>query len=96
MVRPVPRSVPVVEELAKDYQGKLKVGKMDVDANSSTPMRYKVTGIPTLLVFKGGQVSNSSSDIVPRMRSHRRLTGTLGKGVLAPRCLLLAQSSNAR
>jgi thioredoxin 1 len=47
---------PIVEELAKDYQGKLKVGKMDVDANSSTPMRYKVTGIPTLLVFKGGQV----------------------------------------
>jgi thioredoxin 1 len=47
---------PIVDELAKDYQGKLKVGKMDVDANSSTPMRYKVTGIPTLLVFKGGQV----------------------------------------
>ena len=47
---------PIVDELAKDYQGKLKVGKMDVDSNSSTPMRYKVTGIPTLLVFKGGQV----------------------------------------
>ena len=47
---------PIVEELAKDYQGKIKIGKMDVDSNSSTPMRYKVTGIPTLLVFKGGQV----------------------------------------
>jgi len=47
---------PIVDELAKDYQGKLKVGKMDVDRNSATPMRYKVTGIPTLLVFKGGQV----------------------------------------
>jgi thioredoxin 1 len=47
---------PIVDELAKDYQGKLKVGKMDVDSNSSTPMRYKVTGIPTLLVFKNGQV----------------------------------------
>jgi thioredoxin 1 len=47
---------PTVEELAKDYQGKVKVGKMDVDHNSATPMRYKVTGIPTLLVFKGGQV----------------------------------------
>jgi thioredoxin 1 len=47
---------PIVEELAHDYQGKIKIGKMDVDANSSTPMRYKVTGIPTLLVFKGGQV----------------------------------------
>ncbi len=47
---------PIVDELAKDYQGKLTVGKMDVDRNSATPMRYKVTGIPTLLVFKGGQV----------------------------------------
>ncbi len=47
---------PIVEELASQYQGKIKVGKMDVDSNSATPMRYKVTGIPTLLVFKGGQV----------------------------------------
>jgi thioredoxin 1 len=47
---------PIVEELAKDYQGKIKVGKMDVDSNMATPQRYRVTGIPTLLVFKGGQV----------------------------------------
>src|SRR5271168_4841538 len=47
---------PIVDELAKDFQGRLKIGKMDVDRNGATPMRYKVTGIPTLLVFKGGQV----------------------------------------
>jgi thioredoxin len=47
---------PIVEELATEYQGKIKIGKMDVDSNQATPMRYKVTGIPTLLVFKGGQV----------------------------------------
>ena len=47
---------PIVEELAGEYQGKIKVVKMDVDRNAATPMRYKVTGIPTLLVFKGGQV----------------------------------------
>jgi thioredoxin 1 len=47
---------PIVEELAGEYQGKITVGKMDVDRNSATPMRYKVTGIPTLLVFKNGQV----------------------------------------
>src|SRR6202140_743090 len=47
---------PIVEELAGEYQGKVKVGKMDVDRNGATPMRYKVTGIPTLLVFKNGQV----------------------------------------
>ena len=42
---------PIVEELAKDYQGRVKVGKMDVDNNSATPMRYGVRGIPTLLVL---------------------------------------------
>jgi thioredoxin 1 len=47
---------PIVEELAGEYQGKVTIGKMDVDRNNATPMRYKVTGIPTLLVFKGGQV----------------------------------------
>ena len=47
---------PIVEELASEFQGKVKVGKLDVDSNQATPMRYKVTGIPTLLVFKGGQV----------------------------------------
>ncbi len=47
---------PIVEELAAEYQGKIKVGKMDVDSNMATPQRYRVTGIPTLLVFKGGQV----------------------------------------
>ena len=47
---------PIVEELAAEYHGKIKIGKMDVDSNSATPMRYKVTGIPTLLVFKNGQV----------------------------------------
>jgi len=47
---------PIVDELATEYTGKVRVGKMDVDRNSATPMRYKVTGIPTLLVFKNGQV----------------------------------------
>ena len=47
---------PIVEELAGEYKGKVTFGKMDVDRNGATPMRYKVTGIPTLLVFKNGQV----------------------------------------
>ena len=47
---------PLVDEVADSYQGKVKVFKMDVDKNSATPMRYNVRGIPTLLVFKGGQV----------------------------------------
>jgi len=47
---------PVVDEVASAYQGKAKVYKMNVDNNPMTPMRYNVRGIPTLLIFKGGQV----------------------------------------
>lgn len=46
---------PVVEQLAEDYAGRLKVGKLDVDSNPMTPGQYGVQGIPTLLLFKGGQ-----------------------------------------
>jgi len=66
---------PIVEELATEYQGKVKVGKMDVDRNSATPMRYGVRGIPTLLVFKDGQVKEQS-DTCLRNRSRRRSTST--------------------
>src|SRR5438309_6978992 len=57
---------PIVEELATEYQGKVKVGKMDVDRNSATPMRYGVRGIPTLLVFKDGEVKEQIVGYVPK------------------------------
>ena len=47
---------PTVDAVAAEYAGKVKVGKVDVDVNGSTAMRYNVRGIPTLLLFKGGQV----------------------------------------
>jgi thioredoxin len=47
---------PTVDAIANDYAGKLKVGKVNVDENGGTAMRYNVRGIPTLLLFKGGQV----------------------------------------
>ncbi len=47
---------PTVEEIAGEYQGKLKVGKLDVDANNALSARLSIRGIPTLLLFKGGQV----------------------------------------
>ena len=45
-----------IDIVAVEYAGKVKVGKLDVDANGSTAMRYNVRGIPTLLLFKGGHV----------------------------------------
>jgi thioredoxin 1 len=47
---------PTIDVVANEYAGKLKVGKVDVDCNGNTAMRYNVRGIPTLLLFKGGQV----------------------------------------
>ncbi len=47
---------PVVEELATDYDGRVKFTKMNVDENMGTPGRYGIRGIPSLLLFKGGEV----------------------------------------
>jgi len=53
---PCKRLAPTVDELAGDYDGKVVVGKMNVDENPNTPPKFAVRGIPTLLLFKGGQV----------------------------------------
>lgn len=47
---------PVIEEIATEYQGKIKIGKVNVDENPATPSNYGVRGIPTLILFKGGQI----------------------------------------
>ena len=57
---------PVVDEVAVQYSGKLKVMKMDVDRNSATPMRYGIRGIPALLLFKGGKVAEQIVGFVPK------------------------------
>ena len=46
---------PVLEDLARDYAGKLTVAKLDIDANPSTPGKYGIRGIPTVILYKGGQ-----------------------------------------
>ncbi len=57
---------PVVDEVATQYEGKLKVMKMDVDRNSATPMRYGIRGIPALLLFKDGKVADQIVGFVPK------------------------------
>jgi thioredoxin 1 len=64
---------PIVEELANEYQGKVKVAKMDVDRNQATPMRYHVLSIPTLLVFKDGQVKEQIVGYVPKEHIQKAL-----------------------
>jgi len=55
---------PVVDEIATAFAGKARIGKMDIDSNPSTPQRYGVRGIPTLLIFKNGQVQEQIVGLV--------------------------------
>ena len=48
---------PTIEKLAKDYQGKVKVGKVDTDSNRDTAIKYSISNIPTVILFKGGEMS---------------------------------------
>jgi thioredoxin 1 len=57
---------PVVDEIAKQYNGKLRVAKMDVDHNAVTPGKYGIRGIPALLLFKGGKVADQIVGFVPK------------------------------
>jgi thioredoxin 1 len=59
---------PVIEELARDYEGRLKVAKLNVDENPLTPSRYAVRGIPNLLILKGGAVKDQIVGAVPKSR----------------------------
>src|ERR1051326_9072835 len=60
---------PAVEAIADQYKGRVKVGKLDVDANGSTSSRFNIRGIPTLLVIKDGQVKE-------------QIVGAVDKGVI--------------
>lgn len=53
---PCQRLAPVIDKLAKDYTGKVKVGKLDTDANHDVAIKYGISSIPTVIVFKGGEV----------------------------------------
>ena len=59
---------PVVEELAREYAGRIKVLKMNVDDNPQTPTRYGVRGIPNLILFQGGSVREQIVGAVPKKR----------------------------
>jgi thioredoxin 1 len=56
---PCRRLAPTVDALANDYDGKVMVGKLNVDENPSTSARFSIRGIPTILIFKGGEIVES-------------------------------------
>ncbi|MDZ7936716.1 MAG: thioredoxin [Emticicia sp.] len=57
---------PVVEEIAGEFEGKAIVGKMDVDANSNVPASFGIRSIPTLMIFKGGEMVDKIVGAVPK------------------------------
>ncbi|NOZ85612.1 MAG: thioredoxin, partial [Deltaproteobacteria bacterium] len=59
---------PIVEELADEYVGKIRVAKMDVDQNPATPATYGIRGIPTLILFKDGAVFDQIIGAVPKSK----------------------------
>jgi thioredoxin 1 len=66
---------PVIDEIADDYAGRVKVGKLDVDSNPKSASRYQVRGIPTLLIFKGGSVVEQLVGAVPKEKVVEALNG---------------------
>ena len=59
---------PTVDEIAREYKGKLKVGKVDVDHAQQTAQRFGIRSIPTLLIFKGGRVVDTIVGAVPKSK----------------------------
>ena len=69
---------PIVDELAKDYDGKVVVGKVDVDSNPNISMQFGVRNIPTLLIFKNGQIVDKQVGVVPKNILAKKLDAQLG------------------
>ena len=64
---------PIVEELAAEYNGKVKIGKLDVDNNQQTAMKFGIRSIPTLLIFKDGKVAETIIGAVPKGQIEEKL-----------------------
>jgi len=68
---------PIIEELANEYEGKVIVGKLDVDENQQVAIRYGVRSIPTVLFLKGGQVKDQIIGAVPKSAFVEKLSKLL-------------------
>ncbi len=65
---PCRQIAPTLDEIAREMDGKLKIAKINIDENPSTPSRYGVRAIPTLMIFKGGQQVGQQVGVVPKSK----------------------------
>jgi thioredoxin 1 len=68
---------PVLEEIAKDYAGRVKVAKLNIDENPTTPPKYGIRGIPTLMLFKNGNVEATKVGAVSKSQLSAFIDGNL-------------------
>ncbi len=68
---------PIVEELAEEYDGKVKIGKLDVDVNQQTAIKYGVRSIPTVLIIKNGEVADTIIGALPKAAFVDKLNAVL-------------------
>ena len=68
---------PVISELATEYEGRAKIGKLNVDDNSETAKAYRVMSIPTMIVFVGGKADDSIMGAVPKQKLVEKLDAVL-------------------
>jgi thioredoxin 1 len=68
---------PIVEDLSNEYNGKVKIGKLDVDNNQQSAIKYGVRSIPTLLIFKDGKVNDMIIGAVPKAQIVQKLNAAL-------------------
>jgi thioredoxin 1 len=68
---------PVLEEIARDYAGRVKVAKLNIDENPSTPPKYGIRGIPTLMLFKNGSVEATKVGAVSKSQLSAFIDGNL-------------------
>jgi thioredoxin 1 len=68
---------PIVEELAKDFAGKVKMGKLDIDHSRNVPTKYGIMAVPTIILFKGGREVEKITGLKPKSDLRKRLDALL-------------------
>ena len=74
---PCKQLTPIIDELAEEYAGKVKVGKVDIDQSQDTAGRFAIMSVPTVLLFKGGEKADQIVGLFPKSHYKTKLDGLL-------------------